>query len=41
MFREIPTVNRLLQKKWNDKEQQIHLEKLKNIKSTIKTKKRK
>ena len=35
MFREIPTSNRLLQKRWQDKEQQIHLRKLKNIKSCL------
>ena len=39
MFREIPTSNRLLSKIWKDKEQEIHLRKLKEVKSCLNIKK--
>ena len=35
MYRAIPTSNKLLQKKWADKEREIHLAKLKEIKPTV------
>jgi hypothetical protein len=35
MFREIPTSNRLLQKKWQDKNQEIHIRKLKEVRSCL------
>ncbi|CDW81952.1 UNKNOWN [Stylonychia lemnae] len=35
MYRAIPTSNKLLQKKWADKEREIHLSKLREIKPTV------
>lgn len=35
MYRAIPTSNKLLQKKWADKEREIHMNKLKDIKPTV------
>lgn len=35
MYRAIPTSNKLLQKKWADKEREIHLAKLKDIRPTV------
>jgi hypothetical protein len=35
MYRAIPTSNKLLQKKWADKERDIHLSKLREIKPTV------
>jgi ribosomal protein S4 len=35
MYRAIPTSNKLLQKKWADKEREIHLAKLKEIRPTV------
>ena len=35
MYRAIPTSNKLLQKKWADKEWEIHMNKLKEIKGTM------
>jgi len=38
MYRAIPTSNKLLQKKWADKEREIHINKLKDIKATVEIK---
>jgi len=35
MYRAIPTSNKLLQKKWADKEREIHMNKLREIKATV------
>ena len=35
MHRAIPVGNKLLQKKWSDKEQEIHKSKLREIKATV------
>lgn len=35
MHRAIPTGNKLLSKKWTDKEREIHKNKLKDIKATV------
>jgi hypothetical protein len=35
MYRAIPTSNKLLQKKWADKEKEIHKNKLKQMKATV------
>jgi ribosomal protein S4 len=35
MYRAIPTNNKLLQKKWAQKEREIHLNKLKEIKPQV------
>ena len=35
MYRAIPTGNKLLSKKWNDKEREIHKTKLKEIKAAV------
>ena len=35
MYRAIPVGNKLLSKKWADKERDIHLSKLKDIKATV------
>jgi len=36
MYRAQPNASKLLSKKWRDQEQAIHMEKLRNIKSTVK-----
>ena len=36
MFRAIPTINKFLAKKWEEKEQKGHTERLNNIRSTLK-----
>lgn len=36
MYRSIPTVNRIIQKKWNEKLHSIHCEQLKKIRSLLK-----
>lgn len=35
MYRAIPTSNKLLQKRWADKEREIHINKLRDIKPTV------
>lgn len=35
MYRAIPTGNKLLQRKWKEKEREIHMNKLKEIKPTV------
>ena len=35
MYRAIPSSNKLLQKKWSSKEQEIHLAKLREIKPSV------
>lgn len=35
MYRAIPSANKILTKKWNDKAQQRHIDTLRNIKSSI------
>lgn len=35
MYRAIPTGNKLLSKKWADKEKEIHKNKLREIKATV------
>ena len=35
MYRAIPTSNKLLQRRWADKERDIHLTKLKEIRATV------
>lgn len=35
MYRAIPVGNKLLSKKWADKEREIHVNKLKDIKATV------
>ena len=39
MFRRQPVANKLLDRQWKDKEREIHLKKLREIKSTVNTKK--
>ncbi len=35
MYREIPSANKILSRKWNDYEQQVHLKKLRDARAQI------